>query len=84
MQQKIMDWKNLRQNRGQNVQYYTQGFRKRALTLGIPLYTQETLLKYIGRWSNYMLIFVTFYHQSKGVNLEMSTLYVQRLEHETI
>jgi hypothetical protein len=34
MQQAIMDWKNLRQGREQNVQDYTQEFRKRALTFG--------------------------------------------------
>jgi hypothetical protein len=42
MQQAIMNWKNLRQNKGQNVQDYTQEFKKRELTLGIPIYTQET------------------------------------------
>jgi hypothetical protein len=41
MQQAIMDWQNLRKNRGQNVQDYTQEFRKRALTLGIPLYSKK-------------------------------------------
>jgi hypothetical protein len=35
-----MDWKNLRKNRGHIVQYYAQEFRKRELTLGIPIYTQ--------------------------------------------
>ena len=39
MQQPIMDWKNLRQKKGQSVQEYTQEFRKKALALGIPLYT---------------------------------------------
>ena len=48
MQQAMMDWQNLRQGKGQSVQEYTQEFGKRALVLGIPLYTQETLLKYIG------------------------------------
>ena len=48
MQHVVMDWKNLRQGRGQSVQEYTQMFRKKALSLGIPLYTQETLLMYIG------------------------------------
>jgi hypothetical protein len=48
MQQAVMDWQNLRQGKEQNVQEYTQVFRKRALVLGVPLYTQETLLKYIG------------------------------------
>ena len=45
MQQAMMDWQNLRQSKGQSVQEYIQEFRKRALVLGIPLYTQETLLK---------------------------------------
>jgi len=40
MQQAIMDWKNLRQNKGQKVKDYTQEFIKRGLKLGIPLYTQ--------------------------------------------
>jgi hypothetical protein len=30
------------------VQEYTDGFRKMALMLDIPLHTQETLMKYIG------------------------------------
>lgn len=48
MKQAIMDWKNLRQGKGQNIQEYTKVFRKKALSLGIPLSTQENLLKYIG------------------------------------
>ena len=40
MQQVVMDWKNLRYGKWQNVQEYTQVFRKKALTLGIPLYTK--------------------------------------------
>ena len=30
------------------MQEYTDGFRKMALMLDIPLHTQETLMKYIG------------------------------------
>ena len=30
------------------MQEYTDEFRKKALMLDIPLYTQETLMKYIG------------------------------------
>jgi hypothetical protein len=30
------------------MQEYTDGFRKMALMLNIPLHTQETLMKYIG------------------------------------
>ena len=36
------------------MQEYTQEFQKRALILGIPLYTQETLLKYIGGLHTYL------------------------------
>ena len=42
-----MNWKTFRQGKGQSVQEYTQEFIKRALMLGIPLYTQENLLKYV-------------------------------------
>ena len=45
MQKAIMDWKNFRQGKGQNVQSYTQEFMKRALILGIDLSSQDTLLK---------------------------------------
>jgi hypothetical protein len=54
MQQEMMNWQCLRQSKGQNVQEYTQIFRKKALNLGIPLYTQETLLKYIGGLHSYL------------------------------
>lgn len=54
IQQELMDWKNLRQGKGQNVQNYTQELRKRALRLRISLYTQETLLKYIGGLHGYL------------------------------
>ena len=54
MQQAIMDWKNLIQGKVQNVQECTQVFRKKSLALGIQLYTQETLLKYIGGFHAYL------------------------------
>ena len=50
----MMELKNLRQGKRQSVQDYTQEFRKGALMLGIPLYTQETLLKYIGGLHSYL------------------------------
>ena len=48
MKKSIMNWKNFRQLKGQNVQEYTQEFRRRALMLGVDLQSQDTLLKYIG------------------------------------
>ena len=54
MKQAMMSWKTLRQLKGKSVQSYTQGFRKRALTLGISLDSPETLLKYIGGLHSYL------------------------------
>jgi hypothetical protein len=54
MQKAIMDWKNIRQAKGKSVQSYTQEFRRRVLILGIDLFSQETLLKYIGGLHSYL------------------------------
>ena len=48
MQQDMMNLQIFRQGNGQSVQGYTKEFRKKGLVLGIPLYTEETLIKYIG------------------------------------
>jgi len=47
MEQVVIDWKHLRQGKGQGIHEFTQEFRKKALGLGISLDTRETLLKYI-------------------------------------
>jgi hypothetical protein len=44
----MIEWQSLKLRKGQTVQEYTDGFRKMALMLDIPLQTQETLMKYIG------------------------------------
>ena len=54
MQQVVIDWQHFRQGKGHNVQEFTQEFRKKALVLGIPLDTRETLLKYIGNLNSYL------------------------------
>jgi hypothetical protein len=54
MQKATMDWKFFRQAKGQNVQSFTQEFRRRALVLGVDLSSQETLLKYIGALHSYL------------------------------
>jgi hypothetical protein len=43
----LIEWQGLKLRKGQTVQEYTDGFRKMALMLGIPLHTQETLMNYI-------------------------------------
>ena len=54
MEKVIMNWKNFRHLKGQNVQEYTQEFRRRALMLGVDLQSQDTLLKYIGGLHSYL------------------------------
>ena len=49
-----MDWQHFRQLKGQSAQDYTHEYRRRALILGINLYSQETLLKYIGGLHSYL------------------------------
>ena len=44
----LIEWKTLKLRKGQTVQEYTNGFRKMALMLDIPLHTQENIMKYIG------------------------------------
>jgi hypothetical protein len=53
-QKEIMEWKYLRQGKGQSVQDFTEEFRKKALALNISLHSTETLLKYIGALHSYI------------------------------
>ena len=48
MQTTMIEWKHLKLVKGKNIQWYTQEFKKHELSLGITLYTHETLIKYIG------------------------------------
>jgi len=50
----MMEWKNLRQGKGQNVQSFIEVFRKKALALNVSLDSQETLMKYNGARHNYI------------------------------
>jgi hypothetical protein len=49
-----MEWKTLRQSKGQTVQTFIGEFRKKALALNIPLDSYETLMKYIGALYSYI------------------------------
>ena len=49
-----MNWQNFRQLKGQNVQEYTQEFRRRALMLGVDLQSKDTFMKYIGGLHSYL------------------------------
>jgi hypothetical protein len=50
----IMEWKTLRQSKGQTIQIFTKEFRKKYLALKIPLDSYETLMKYIGALHSYI------------------------------
>eukprot|EP00253_Pinus_taeda_P018627 PITA_18627 len=65
MQQAMMIWQTFRQLKGQNVQGYTQEFRKRALILGISLDSLETLSKYIGGLHSYMRHTILMFNPTK-------------------
>ena len=48
-----MDWQYLRQGRGQDVQSFTEEFRKQTLNLDIALDSHEVVTKYIGSLHSY-------------------------------
>jgi hypothetical protein len=50
----MMEWKTLRQGKGQTIQSFREEFRKKALALNIPLDSYETLMKYIGALHSYI------------------------------
>jgi hypothetical protein len=50
----LIELKSLKLRKGQSVQEYTEEFCKMDLMLDVPLTTQETLMKYIGRFSAYI------------------------------
>ena len=47
-QKSLMEWQYLRQGKGQNVESFTEEFRKQALSLSISLDSPEVVTKYIG------------------------------------
>jgi hypothetical protein len=54
LHKEMMEWKTLSQSKRQTVQSFTKEFRKKALTLNIPLDYYETLMKYIGTLHSYI------------------------------
>jgi len=62
------------------VQDYAQEFRKRALTLDIPLYTQETLLKYIGRLHSYLRHIILMFNPTNLDEVCVQTTHIESRE----
>jgi hypothetical protein len=76
-QKATMEWQNFRQAKGQNVQSFTQEFRRRALVLGVDLSSQETLLKYIGALHSYLRHTILMFNPS---NLDEVCVQATHLE----
>ena len=53
-QKYLMDWQYLKQGRGQDVQSFTEEFRKQALNLGIAPDSPKVVTKYIGLLHSYV------------------------------
>jgi hypothetical protein len=49
-----MEWKTLRQSKGQAIQSFREEFRKKYIAFNIPLDSYETLMKYIGALHSYI------------------------------
>jgi hypothetical protein len=62
LHKEMMEWKNLRQSKGQTIQSFIEEFRKKALALNIPLDSYETLMKYIGTLHSYILHTLLFFN----------------------
>ena len=62
LQKAIMNWQNFRQLKEQNVQDYTQEFRRRALLLGVDFQSQDTLMKYIGGLHSYLIHIILMFN----------------------
>jgi hypothetical protein len=58
----MMKWKTLRQVKGQTIQSFTEEFKKKSLALNIPLYSHETLMKYIGALHSYIRHTLLFFN----------------------
>ena len=77
MQQEMMNWQCLMQSKGQSVQEYSQTFCNKSLNLGIPLYTQETLLKYIGGLHSYLKLTILMLNPSNFDEVCVQAIHIE-------
>ena len=77
MQMEMILWQHLKQSKGKNVQGYTQEFEKKALSLGIPLYTSETLLKNIGVLHTYFWHTISMFNPT---NIDKESVQATHIE----
>ena len=77
MQEEVMDWQTFKQGKGQSVQEYTQEFRKRAMILGVSLYTQDTLLKYIGGLQEYLKYTILIFNPTNIDEVSVQAIHLE-------
>ena len=77
MQEEVMDWQSFKQGKGQSVQEYTQEFRKRAMILGVSLYTQDTLLKYIGGLQEYLKYTILIFNPTNIDEVSVQAIHLE-------
>jgi hypothetical protein len=73
----IIEWQSLKLRKGQTVQEYTDGFRKMALMLDIPLQTQETLMKYIGGLPMHIRNIVFMFGPTNPDEVSVQAMYIE-------
>ena len=72
-----MDWKSFRKGKGRSVQEYTQEFRKRDMILGVSLYTQNTLLKYIGGLDEYLKYTILIFNTTNIYEVSVQQIHLE-------
>ena len=70
--------KYLKLIKGQTMQEYTNGFRKMALMLDIPLHTQETLMKYIGHLPTHIRNIVFIFGPTNLDEVYVQAMYMKQ------
>ena len=77
-----MEWKNLRLNTCQNVQGFTEDFRKKALELNILVDFPETIMKYIGALPNYIHHTLLLLNPTNLDEASVQSIYIEcRVKH---
>jgi hypothetical protein len=73
----LIEWKDLKLRKGQTMQEYTDGFRKMALMLDIPLHTQEILMKYIGGLPTHVTNIVFMFVPTNLYEVYVQSTYIE-------
>ena len=72
-----IEWKGLKLRKGKTTQEYTDGFRKMALMLYIPLHTQENLMKYIRGLPTHILNIVCMFGPANRDEVYVQVTYIE-------